>query len=635
MAQVRKALPFKISFRPSGTTANFQDPYNSYEFALGGIPFLSAVDQNHPFIRSTAQFKKDQIDQSSEPGEQTLVGWWLRSQSSFHLGGGLVNEDPQLDQTAPYRFADAEGVDVWTLGQFGLLNSMSNVSVGGSVSNALGVTAGSINGVLYSYGTNLKLVDQSGSVTTVNYPGTNPILSIASDGRNWYAAAIDGIWYGDMTTPATAGVKLWTVSATNVVIRWVKNRLMGGIDNKIYQLIDPGGAAPHALPTATYGHPNANYIWTDIDEGPNVIYASGYLGADSSILKIQLDTSGVLPTLTTATTVAQLPRNEICWSLYSYMGTFLVIGTSLGVRIAEVMGTSVSTYAGDISYGPLHATPSPVRDCVGIDHFIYAGFSKGFSDGTSGVMCIDLAQQLPNQKYANAKHLRTHTTGDVVGVTTVGTTNRIAIACLSDGLYFQSTTNLETSGYLKTARIRYNTTWPKLYKRFSVRGDINGTVTVATINDANAETNIVTLDSSFDQLQDLNIAFPDGPEEWLALKFTLNRLDATHGPVLRSYQLKALPGGPRQRSIVMPLLCYDSEKDYEQDTIAHDGWAMERLFAVEALDSSGQVVLWENLIQGTSELVVIDEIEFRQLAPPGSNGENWGGILTVSLRTVE
>ncbi len=32
--------------------------------------------------------KREQIDQTTEPGEQSFTGWWFRSQSSFHLGAG-------------------------------------------------------------------------------------------------------------------------------------------------------------------------------------------------------------------------------------------------------------------------------------------------------------------------------------------------------------------------------------------------------------------------------------------------------------------------------------------------------------------------------------------------------------------
>jgi hypothetical protein len=634
--QIRQALPFKISYRPTASTAQFQDQFNSYDFALGGVPFLSAVDGNHPFTRSTAQFKKDQIDQGSEPGEQTLTGWWLRSQSSFHFGTGLVYEDPALDPTAQFRFSDSEGVNVWTLGQFSLLKSMSNVAVGGTTGALAVGVAGSINGVLYAYDTNLKLVDASGTITSITYGGAHAIQSVCTDGRSWFVGCDDGIYTGDMTTPGVAGTKLWTVSSTTTLVRWVKNRLMAGINNKIYELVTPGGGAPFALPgTATYSHPNTNYVWNDIDEGPNAIYAVGFLGTDSSILKITVDSSGLLPTLTSANTVATLPRNEIGYTLYGYLGSFLIIGTSLGVRVATISTASVSTIAGDISYGPLIPTTQPVRDMVGKDHYIFAGFSQGMSDGTSGVIRIDLAAQLPNGRYAYAKDLMTHVTGTVIGVTTVGTSNRLAIATLTNGLYFESATSLETTGYLQTARIRYNTVWPKLFKKFSLRGDITGSVSVSSVNDQSTVTPLVTLSSTFDQLQDLNVSFPDGPQEWMGLKIMLTRADSTHGPTIRSYQLKALPGGPRQRNIIMPLLCYDSEKDREMDTIARQGWASQRLAAVEAMDSAGEVILWEDLRAGTVETVVIDQIEFRQVAPPGPNAENWGGILTVQLRTLD
>ena len=68
----------------------------AYDISVGGQPFFLLNDDNQPYRRVTAQYRKQQIDQSREPGEQTLTGWWLRSQSSFHLGQGVKFFEPVL-----------------------------------------------------------------------------------------------------------------------------------------------------------------------------------------------------------------------------------------------------------------------------------------------------------------------------------------------------------------------------------------------------------------------------------------------------------------------------------------------------------------------------------------------------------
>jgi hypothetical protein len=76
-----------------------------------------------PYRRVTAQYRKQQIDQSREPGEQTLTGWWLRSQSSFHYGQGIKFFEPIQDESLRFQYTESKGIDVWTKGQATLLKS--------------------------------------------------------------------------------------------------------------------------------------------------------------------------------------------------------------------------------------------------------------------------------------------------------------------------------------------------------------------------------------------------------------------------------------------------------------------------------------------------------------------------------
>ncbi len=55
-----------------------------FDVAIGGEPFILAPTDVNPYQRETAPYRKDQFDNSKEPGEQSLTGWWIRSQSSFH-----------------------------------------------------------------------------------------------------------------------------------------------------------------------------------------------------------------------------------------------------------------------------------------------------------------------------------------------------------------------------------------------------------------------------------------------------------------------------------------------------------------------------------------------------------------------
>lgn len=619
-------LPHSLA-REFASTSPFQDFYNSFDYAIGGVPFRSDVSPDNPLVRSSAQFRKDQFDNGLEPGEQSLTGWWLRSQSSWHLGTGIVTSDVRLDETAEFRYSDSEGVNPWVRGQMTLLHSMDNVAAGGGSVLCVGVTTPG-DGVLYANGNTLSIVTGSGA-TSITWGGAGTILSLATDGASWYAASGDGIYSGALS--GTTGSKLWSISATRCVLKWCKGRLVAAIDSKVYELVPPAGAAPHALPSSpVYTHPVSGFIWSGITDGPEAVYVIGYHGVESFILKITLNTStGALPTLTLATSAAELPRGEQGTSIYTYIGKFLLIGTSRGCRVA-VIGAG-----GDIEYGPLIATPSAVQDFVAMDHYVFAGFTDGFSDGGSGALRIDLAEQLGSGRYPYAKDLQVHVSGEVSGVTTFGAQDRLVLAVAGHGLYVESTTDFEDEGWFLTGKIRHNTLWPKLFKRFNVKAELSGSIAISSIDDRGNEVLLASVSAGSDLDDDLPINFPQTPQEFLQLRFTMTHPsgDATKTPTFRGYQVKSLPGGPRPRRYVIPLRCFDAELDINGVRQGYQGFALERLQLMEALDSSGEVVLFEDLASNTSEQVTIEQIEFRQVVSPQS-GEPWGGVLTVELRTL-
>jgi hypothetical protein len=108
------------------STATWQNTDVAYDVAIGGLPFIYAINDSRPYIRQTAPFRKDQFDNGAEPGEQSLTGWWIRSQRSFHSGAGINFFDPATtDENGHYRFADSKGINVWTKGEATLLHKLS------------------------------------------------------------------------------------------------------------------------------------------------------------------------------------------------------------------------------------------------------------------------------------------------------------------------------------------------------------------------------------------------------------------------------------------------------------------------------------------------------------------------------
>jgi hypothetical protein len=132
---ITEGIPYVLS-NPAGST-NYSATGEAYDVAIGGLPFFLLNSDDAPYRRVTAQYRKQQIDQSREPGEQTLTGWWLRSQSSFHYGQGIKFFEPIQDESLRFQYTESKGIDVWTKGQATLLKSSNSqhVVTGGIQSN--------------------------------------------------------------------------------------------------------------------------------------------------------------------------------------------------------------------------------------------------------------------------------------------------------------------------------------------------------------------------------------------------------------------------------------------------------------------------------------------------------------------
>ena len=123
---ITEAIPYALS-NPAGTQT-FAATGIAYDVAFGGLPFFLTTSDENAYRRVTAQYRKNQVDMSREPGEQTLTGWWLRSQSSFHLGQGIKFFEPQQDESLRFQYTYGKGCDVWTKGQITLLKDIDTAT---------------------------------------------------------------------------------------------------------------------------------------------------------------------------------------------------------------------------------------------------------------------------------------------------------------------------------------------------------------------------------------------------------------------------------------------------------------------------------------------------------------------------
>ena len=644
------------------TDAIWQNTTVSYDTAIGGMPFISAISDKDEAIRQTAPFRKEQFDNGQEPGEQSLTGWWLRSQMSFHSGAGINFYDPLTnDEGGHYRFADSKGVNVWTKGQVTMLKSCTQGHVTTGTIAANGNKQQHMRSIKWSTFTGallhdeydvdkIKVDDPSNPVHFIDYnagTGVYPVYSICDDGTNAYwatnvtSAGVKFTVYGKPLTGSSASTadefKVFDNSqtVTNAVIEYVKQRLVICADNKVYE----SPAAASATPILLYTNPSTTHVYTSITASGPAIYISGYNGAQSTIEKYTLSTAGVMPTLTSAVIAAELPVGEIVHKIYYYLG-YMIIGTNKGVRVALV-----SDQDGSINYGPLIVeTTQPVYDFAARDHYVWC--ASGVA-GEPGLIRIDLSNEIETLRFAYANDIyydgvtgKPTTAVCFDGNTNPATTDRLmfttARASSSDGaVYVEDATTLRSSGYLTTGNIRYGTLEPKNFKRLIGRGDFSyGSLSLITVDTNGTEYDHITYDSAVSSVE-VGTNQPSTAREYIAYKFLFLR-DATttsRGPVFKGYQAKATIATPRQRQISFPVYCFDTETDRNGVTTGYKGRAHERLLQLETIEESGDIVLWQDL--NTSELrqVQIEGVSLRRTTPP-DKFSGYGGIINIVVRTV-
>ena len=436
------AVPIGIG----STSSIWQNTDVAYDVALGGLPFIYAINDARPYLRQTAPFRKEQFDNSAEPGEQSLTGWWIRSQISFHAGAGINFYDPSPNEEfGHYRFADSKGVNVWTKGEVTLLKDVTSShlttgdirTTGRRFQELRSIEWNGNKGVLLKDEYDVDKIDSTGTETHfINYnAGTDaPVHGICDDGVNAFwitnTATKKTVYKKPLTGDATTGPgdvttmfdEVGTIS--NAVMEYVKERIVMCADNKVYEF----ASSATAMPTAVYTHPSSSHIYTSIAASGPAIYVAGYTGIQSTIQKFTLSTTGVMPTLTSAVVAAELPVGEIVHKIFYYLG-YMMIGTNKGIRAAVI-----SDQDGSINYGPLIVeTTQPCYDFAARDRFVWCATGV---DGEPGVIRIDLGTEIDNLRFAYAND-----------VYYSGVTGRYTTACAflngTDQLAFTSQANIK------------------------------------------------------------------------------------------------------------------------------------------------------------------------------------------------
>jgi len=675
-------IPQKISGRTAQQAGQYQLQDNEYDFAIGGYPLLSATNDQRPDVESPVEQRKEQFDNYKDPGEYSLSQWWLRSQSEFNGGAGIVYQDPDTQNTylltKNTRYDTSLGIDPFSdYSQISLLGETNVSSVypasldsGFSYNSYVQgfTTSAGADGLWIARGHSVYLATIGASDITITH--TTALATeathnfgitggIAYTGGGMQGGNVVFVYQDQSVTGGNDGV--WSVTeagtATNIyagdgthltkTIAFLKGQLLLASGGNLYQLNTTGARA--ALPTPVAVAPQGQII-TSMTAGPDAVYISANDGAQGYIYKTTYSSSPTT-TINGMVEIAQLPFGEQINDIAFYVGTYIVIASDLGVRIANASSSG-------ISYGPLifnfPKIPGQTNGCRGIAFsgtLAYVGTysSQPQHDGAWGTFCIDLGTVNTDNVTGFTTNAYTRwnyapTTEQPIFDLTVSQTGRIIYTTIIPNsstqslLWIEHANHLISTGYLITGRCRFNTLEPKLFKYFSVRAPaLQGNLSVSLIDDGGGETSYITYTGSVEPGSgDVATPTPPGQQDWIKLRFILNRslTDSTLGAEMNGWQIKALPGVTRQRLISKWFLCFNNEQDKAGNPLGDDMYALDTLNAIRTMCQRQDTVNFQDLVNNVSTLVIVDNYQFVMLGPPGPNQENYGGYLKLDLRTV-
>ena len=636
------------------TTTYTQGGPFRYDYAIAGIPFLSAASEQFPYTRQTAQNRREQINTSRDVGEQSLDGWWYRSQSSFHMGAGLKFFDTIAAESASLRFDDSAGVDVWTPGEVSHLRSTSNAyaaAAGFAYSfSSEGIGTGE-DGYIYADRTGDKVFwkNINGTTGSFTFTGEN-VFDVTDDGLYVYVLTSTGIYrLTDMDKTTRAATKIYTRTSTRGRIAFLKDRLVVVANRNIYSL---GTTVPSTQTLITFGStPGANeiapiyqlpegYRGLDLADGPNAIYLLAGSEETSFVYAFTINTEDEL---NPPVTVLESPRGESFRSFITYIGTYMILGTTLGVRVGIIAGDS------SVVLGPLSIkSDGPVRALFAMRDFVWAGGAN--VDGKFGLYRLNLATPLEadNLVFPYAKDLSigttwTGSTNDYVqSITRFGRSDRIVFSLRRDtissgaGVHEEGTTYL-TTGWLRTGRVRMDTSQPKVFYRMSnVAGGTAGSVQTFWTNESGTEASVDThtITGSAVTSKEFAATTASDPRLWAQYRFLLTR---TGGGTFRfnGYQLKVNPSQVKRRLIQVPMLCMAQETGPNGRVITRSVW--DRINQLEKYEELGETVVFQDFITGEQRNCLIEEIQFISTHIPETYKQrsNSGGILVVTLRAAD
>lgn len=634
---------------------------------LNGKGFmLSTLDTQAPFeFRSyevqSVPIALPRIDNSEEPGEQTLGQWWTRAQHSWHLGIG--QEILDAEGSSRFKVTDMFGLDPWTEGV--LTNGQAyQTRINPNDTSLKQVRSiGTHAGLIVIHPVSLtntirRWVNPDSAADNLTIGPTSGANYITYDGELVYIAyAGDTIRSLDPSTFSSLTV---VNNHSDVdVIGYVKGRLMGAKANQLfeYDLSDTAVPEPFFIESST------DWVFTAITESGPAIYFSGFSGHRSEIYAARL-TAQDIPFASVATvgaprSVWEAPRGETINHIKGYVGQQLLIATSRGVRVGNIVSEE-----GDLSVGPLIAeTDKPclwIEPWEDIAYFGWGVHDNIFGNPEIGIARIDLGDlsYAPDvftdmnagsnpDNFGNVIQITIWSNYDGIPVPVFGaqrldaggsiyvTNGRLASGDLK-------TIQRKGAGYFTIGEVWFGTTEKKRLKYFDAVVDhtsgVNDTWDLLIGLDGGALASVIA-DHDADGYSENTLTSQEASKFSMRIELhadiTVNTAETIS---LRDWRFRGVPTASKRFRYLVPLMLYDFVVLGTGAKTGKIGLAWELLSGLESLyrnDTEFSFTPPESAtVSGRAPVTVtMINLRFKEFAPP-KGAEGFGGIALAVLEEV-
>lgn len=622
---------FTSPFRPavalySGGAVDENVPWK-YPVALNGRPYLLDLASNQ-MQRGFEPRVRESVDLGTVPGEASVSpeGMWRRSQATWWYGAGQRWADNA--DSIPGRFYQSCGVNVWEDGQLSLLPACSfSTSSSSGFTSALVISDGIrlylAKGAAISYTT-----DWSGSFTDITGEGAQPVVAAATNGNHtWFVQGTAGVYRTVRGSDAATQV----ITSTTSNIGFVANRLLAAHDNHLYDITSLGYGSGHALPSALFTHANTDFRWVGFAASGTHIYAAGYSGGRSLIYKVTITAEGT--SLGAPSVALELPPGEQVTALGDFPGGFILIGTSVGARLAA------SGANGDLTVGALIVTGSSVTAFTKDKSFVWFTWAATHPSGFVGLGRMDLRRLTAplTPAYASDTYLPNVASPTSLSITRFDGANVIATLATdtidSDAKFFRGNDKvgqLPEEGWLDTGSYVWGLPDPKIVPKVDIRSNplpVSDLVRVQVSSDLAA-------------LQTCSCSAPTGatflrfhPQQQASyrtdFRIQLRSEGSSYNPVVTRFNARAFASPARSQVLRVPLLLHHRINVNGTDL---DQNVQFELLNLRGLVSSPQIVRYQEGLESFSVLVEdVVWVPRHEYVGPGQ----WDGTAVVTMRTIE